>query len=84
MTGPKFDDADWNLDQALIWVATRRADLVNEATRWPGDADPDRRTWMMTRVEVALDDAEHGCLCPIVRPKAFCSGRFSVARSERT
>ncbi len=41
-----FIDADWSLDQALIWIATRRTDLVNEASDNPFVSPEERLRWV--------------------------------------
>jgi len=51
-----FDDLLWDLDQALIWVATRDAVLVNSASREM--ARSPRLTWILARIgALPADDA---------------------------
>lgn len=51
-----FIDANWNLDQALTWIATRRADLVNQASDDPFVRQRGRGGWMILLASLAEDD----------------------------
>jgi hypothetical protein len=59
----QVSDFRLTLDQALLWVATRNVQFVNEASErdWSGCR---RRTWMSTRVEVACDSEASPFLMP--------------------
>jgi hypothetical protein len=48
----RFTDADWNIDQALIWIATQRVDWVNRASGGPGWKGR-ALTWSELRSEAA-------------------------------
>jgi hypothetical protein len=51
-----FIDADWSLDQALIWIATRRADLVNEASDDPFVPPEQRLRWVALLLRDDMED----------------------------
>lgn len=67
-----FSDADWSPDQALIWMATRRADLVNEASDDPFVPAEKRLRWVSFLLrddagEVSREEIEQQLLQAIKR-----------------